>query len=55
MATNNPKLKQVIPSHVRPNAPILAEGKRALEAVGLGDKWFLPELRLAYEYEAAKP
>ena len=54
MATNNPKLKQVIPSHVRPNAPILAEGKKALEAVGLGDKWFLPELRRAYDYEGAK-
>ena len=54
MATNNPKLKQVIPSHQRPNAPMLEEGKKALEAVGLGDKWFLPQLRLAYEYEGAK-
>jgi len=54
LATNNPKLKQVIPSHQRPNAPILLEGKKALEAVGLGDKWFLPELRLAYEYEGTK-
>ncbi len=50
LSTGNPKLKQVIPSHQRPNAPVLAEGKKALEAVGLGDKWFLPELRLAYEY-----
>jgi hypothetical protein len=50
MSTNNPKLKQVIPSHQRPNAPVLEEGKKALEAVGLGDKWFLPELRRAYEY-----
>jgi L-ascorbate metabolism protein UlaG (beta-lactamase superfamily) len=55
MATNNPKLKQVIPSHQRPNAPVLEEGKKALEAAGLGDKWFLPELRRAYEYEGAKP
>ena len=54
MATNNPKLKQVIPSHQRPNAPVLEEGKKELEAVGLGDKWFLPELRLAYEYEGSK-
>jgi L-ascorbate metabolism protein UlaG (beta-lactamase superfamily) len=54
MSTNNPKLKQVIPSHQRPNAPVLEEGKRALEAVGLGDKWFLPQLRLAYEYEGTK-
>jgi hypothetical protein len=54
MSTNNPKLKVVIPSHQRPNAPMLEEGKKALEAVGLGDKWFLPELRRAYEYEAAK-
>lgn len=50
MATNNPKLKQVIPSHQRPGAPVLEEGKKALEAAGLGDKWFLPELRRAYEY-----
>ena len=55
MSTNNPKLKQVIPSHQRPNAPVLEEGKKALEAVGLGDKWFLPELRRAYEYEGMKP
>jgi len=55
MSTNNPKLKQVIPSHQRPNAPILDAGKRELEAVGLGDKWFLPELRRAYDYEGAKP
>jgi L-ascorbate metabolism protein UlaG (beta-lactamase superfamily) len=54
LSTNNPKLKQVIPSHQRPNAPVLEEGKKALEAVGLGDKWFLPQLRLAYEYEGAK-
>jgi L-ascorbate metabolism protein UlaG (beta-lactamase superfamily) len=50
MATGNPKLKQVIPSHQRPNAPVLEEGKKALQAVGLGDKWFLPDLRKAYEY-----
>ena len=55
LATNNPKLKQVIPSHQRPNAPVLEEGKKALEAVGLGDKWFLPELRRQYDYEGAKP
>ena len=54
LATNNPKLKQVIPSHQRPNAPVLEDGKKALEAVGLGDKWFLPDLRIAYEYEGSK-
>jgi L-ascorbate metabolism protein UlaG (beta-lactamase superfamily) len=54
LATNNPKLKHVIPSHQRPGAPVLEEGKKALEAVGLGDKWFLPELRRAYEYEGSK-
>jgi hypothetical protein len=31
----------VIPSHQKPDAPVLEEGKKALEAVGLGDKWFL--------------
>jgi hypothetical protein len=50
MATNNPKLKQVIPSHQRPDAAVLDAGRQALQAVGLGDKWFLPELRKAYEY-----
>ena len=54
MATNNPKLKQVIPSHQRPGAPVLDAGKKALEAVGLGDKWFLPDLVRAYEYEGSK-
>lgn len=54
MATNNPKLKQVIPSHQKSDAPVLQQGKKELEAVGLGDKWFLPELRRAYDYEGAK-
>jgi L-ascorbate metabolism protein UlaG (beta-lactamase superfamily) len=50
LSTNNPKLKTVIPDHMRPNAPIVADGKRALEKVGLGSTWFLPELRKPYEY-----
>ena len=32
MSTNNPKLKQVIPSHQRPNAPVLEQGKNKLES-----------------------
>ena len=50
MATNNPKLKTVIPSHMRPGAPVLAEGKRELDRLGLGELMFVPKLRTVYEY-----
>jgi L-ascorbate metabolism protein UlaG (beta-lactamase superfamily) len=50
MSTNNPKLKTVIPSHMRPGAPIVAEGKKELERLGIGGLMFLPELKKAYEY-----
>ena len=50
MTTNNPKLKTVIPSHLRPGAPILAEGKKELERLGIGGLMFVPELKKVYEY-----
>ena len=50
MSTNNPRLKTVIPDHMRPGAPIIADGKRELEKLGLGGLMFLPELRKPYEY-----
>jgi hypothetical protein len=50
MTTSNPKLRTVIPSHMRPNAPIIAEGKRELDALGLGKLMFVPELKKGYEY-----
>ncbi len=50
LATNNPKLRQIIPSHMRPGAPVLTDGKRELDKLGLGDKMFVPELRKVYEY-----
>ena len=50
MTTNNPKLARVIPSHMRPDAPILADGKRELDKLGLGALMFVPEVRRAYEY-----
>jgi L-ascorbate metabolism protein UlaG (beta-lactamase superfamily) len=50
LATNNPKLRTVIPSHNIPGAPILAEARQELTRQGLGDLWFLPELRTTYEY-----
>lgn len=50
MAANNPKLRTIIPTHMRPGAPILTEGKRELDKLGLGGLMFLPELRKAYEY-----
>lgn len=50
MATNNPKLRTVIPSHIRPGAPILTEGKRELDRLGIGGLMFVPELRKVYEY-----
>jgi L-ascorbate metabolism protein UlaG (beta-lactamase superfamily) len=50
LATNNPKLSRIIPSHMRPGAPVLTDGKRELDKLGLGDKMFVPELRKPYEY-----
>ena len=34
----------------RPGAPILAEGKKELDRLGIGNLMFVPELRKAYEY-----
>lgn len=50
MTTNNPKLRTVIPSHMRPTAPIVAQGKSELEKLGLAPMMFVPELRKGYEY-----
>ena len=50
MATNNPKLRTIIPTHMRPGAPILTEGKSELDKLGLGGMMFLPDLRKVYEY-----
>ncbi|MGE5537204.1 MAG: MBL fold metallo-hydrolase [Gemmatimonas sp.] len=50
ISTNNPKLKTIIPDHMRPGAPILEEGNRELAKVGLAKLMFVPELRKPYEY-----
>ena len=50
MTTNNPKLRTIIPSHMRPGAPILAEGKRELDRLGIGGLMFVPDLKKPYEY-----
>ena len=50
LTTSNPKLRVVIPSHMRPGAPIIAEGKRELDRLGLGALLFVPELNKSYEY-----
>jgi len=50
MTTNNPKLRMVIPSHARPGAPILTDGKRELDRLRIGGLMFVPELRKVYEY-----
>ena len=50
MSTNNPRLRTIIPSHMRPDAPIVAQGKSEIEKVGLGQMMFVPELRKPYEY-----
>lgn len=50
MTTNNSKLRTVIPSHMRPGAPILIDGRRELERLGLGGLMFVPALRTVYEY-----
>jgi L-ascorbate metabolism protein UlaG (beta-lactamase superfamily) len=50
LTTNNPKLRTIIPSHMRPDAPVLTDGKRELDKLGLGAMMFVPELRKPYEY-----
>jgi L-ascorbate metabolism protein UlaG (beta-lactamase superfamily) len=50
IASDNPKLRVVIPSHIEPGAPILDQARVELERVGLGGLLFMPELRTAYEY-----
>lgn len=50
LTTNNPKLRTVIPSHMRPGAPILNDAKRELDRLGLGGLMFVPALRTVLEY-----
>jgi hypothetical protein len=50
MAQNNPKLQTIIPSHIRPRAPILTQARQELDRLGLGELLFMPELRQPYEY-----
>jgi len=50
LTTNSPKLRIIIPSHIRPDAPIVTDAKRELDKLGLGGMMFVPELRKAYEY-----
>jgi L-ascorbate metabolism protein UlaG (beta-lactamase superfamily) len=50
LATDNPRLRTVIPSHIRPGAPILEQARQELERLGLGHLLFMPELRTVYEF-----
>ncbi len=50
MSTDNPKLRTVIPSHIRPGAPVLDQAKQEMDRLGLGHLMFVPELRTVYEY-----
>lgn len=50
MTSGNSKLRTIIPSHMRPDAPILRDGKRELDKLGLGEMMFVPKLRTIYEY-----
>ncbi len=50
MAMDNPNLRTVIPSHIRPGAPILDQAKPEMDRMGLGDLLFIPELQTVYEY-----
>jgi len=35
---------------MRPATPIVSEGKKELERLGIGELMFVPELKKAYEY-----
>jgi hypothetical protein len=50
MSMDNPKLRTVIPSHIRPGAPILSEAMQEMDRLGLSHLMFMPELRVAYDY-----
>jgi len=50
MAMDNPNLKTVIPSHIRPGDAILRLAEIEMERIGLGSLLFMPELRTTYEY-----
>ncbi len=50
MSVQNPRLRAIIPSHIRPNDPILDEARVELDKVGLGNLLFMPELRQVYEF-----
>jgi L-ascorbate metabolism protein UlaG (beta-lactamase superfamily) len=50
MTMDNPRLRTIIPSHMRPGAPILAQARLEMDRLGLGHLMFLPELRRVYEY-----
>ncbi len=50
MSMDNPRLQVVIPSHIRPNAPILNQARVEMDRLGLGHLLFMPELRQVYEY-----
>jgi len=47
---DNPKLRLVIPSHIRPGAPILNQARREMERLGMAEMLFMPELRRVYTY-----
>jgi L-ascorbate metabolism protein UlaG (beta-lactamase superfamily) len=47
---DNPKLRVVIPSHIRPGTPLLNQARREMERLGLGELLLLPELRRVYTY-----
>jgi L-ascorbate metabolism protein UlaG (beta-lactamase superfamily) len=50
MAMDNPRLRTVIPSHIRPEASILNEARVEMDRLGLGHLMFVPEIRRVYEY-----
>ena len=50
IATNNPKLRIIIPSHMRPGAAIVDDARQELANVGLGQLMTVPNLRTPYEY-----
>ena len=50
LTTDNPKLRTIIPSHMRPNAPILTDARRELDRLRMAGLLFVPELKKVYEY-----
>lgn len=53
ISRNNPRLRTIIPSHIRPNAPVVDQARIELDRLSLGHLVFLPESRTVHEFRVS--